>query len=152
RWLLRGLVPSRGCWYPFRDRLGPALLGLAQQSVRQAIAEGFTTASRAAIDGTLVAANASRHKLLNEAVLGQRCRQLRQAVAADEAAAAGPPPPPAEATTAKAAAPQPATATDKAAAAAAPPRWLAATVRWRRSPTTLACWARCCGRPKEGWA
>src|SRR5205807_1996813 len=45
RWLLRGFVPSRRCWYQFRDRLGPALLGLAQQVVRQAIAEGFTTAN-----------------------------------------------------------------------------------------------------------
>jgi transposase len=107
RWLLRGFVPSRACWYPFRDRLGCALLGLAQQAVRQAIAEGFTGARRAALDGTLLAANASRHRLLNQAALTQRCRQRRQAVAADEAAAPAP-------------------------AAAAAPRWLAATARRRR--------------------
>src|SRR5450755_886238 len=51
RWLLRGLTPSRACWYQFRDRLGSEMLGLAQQVVRAAIAEGFTTAQRAAIDG-----------------------------------------------------------------------------------------------------
>src|SRR5690242_762224 len=58
RWLLRGFVPSRACWYQFRDRLGPELLALVQQTVRQAIAEGFTSGQRAALDGTLVAANA----------------------------------------------------------------------------------------------
>jgi transposase len=104
RWLLRGLVPSRRCWYQFRDRVGPQLLGLAQQAVRQAIGEGLTPARRAAIDGTLLAANASRHKLLNESVLAQRCQQLAEAVAAD---AQGVP-------------------------RAEQPRWLAATVRGRR--------------------
>lgn len=104
RWLLRGLVPSRRCWYPFRDRLGPELLGLAHQAVRPAIDEGFTPARRVALDGTLLAANASRHQLLNESVLTQRCQQLAEAVAADEQGVSG----------------------DE------PPRWLAATVRGRR--------------------
>jgi transposase len=104
RWLLRGLAPSRSCWYQFRDRLGPALLGLAQQAVRQALAEGLTRADRAALDGTLLAAQASRHKLLNEAALAQRCRRLQGALADD---ARGVPP-------------------------AAPPRWLAPTPRGRR--------------------
>src|SRR5437899_1681768 len=39
----------------------------------------------AAVDGTLVAANASRHQLLNEATLEQRSGQLAQAIAADAA-------------------------------------------------------------------
>src|SRR5262249_56827862 len=86
RWLLHGFLPSRACWYQLRERIGPELLCLVQQSVRQAIAEGFTPAVRAALDGTLLAANASRHKLLNETVLAQRCQLLQQAVAADEAA------------------------------------------------------------------
>ena len=84
RWLLRGLTPSRACWYQFRDRLGPEMLGLAQQVVRAAIADGFTTAERAAIDGTLLAANASRHELLGQAALEQRCVLLREAVAGDQ--------------------------------------------------------------------
>jgi len=104
RWLLRGFVPSRRCWYQFRDRVGSKLLGLVQQAVRQAIDEGFTPASRAAIDGTLLAANASRHKLLNESVLRQRCQKLAEAVAADE----------------------------QGVPRAEQPRWLAATVRGRR--------------------
>jgi transposase len=104
RWLLRGFVPSRRCWYQFRDRVGPELLGLAQQAVRQAINEGFTPARRAAIDGTLLAANASRHKLLNESVLTRRCQTLAQASAADQ----------------------------QGVPLDEPPRWLAATVRGRR--------------------
>src|SRR5581483_1080347 len=104
RWLLRGLAPSRSCWYQFRDRLSPALLGLAQQAVRQARAEGWTPARRGAADGTLVAANASRHRLLNEATLAQRWQHLQQALAGD---ARGVPP-------------------------AAAPRWLAPTAAGRR--------------------
>jgi transposase len=104
RWLLRGFVPSRRCWYQFRDRVGPELLGLVHQAVRQAIDEGLTPANRAALDGTLVAANASRHKLLKESVLTQRCQKLSDAVAADE----------------------------RGVPLEEPPRWLAATVRGRR--------------------
>jgi transposase len=85
RWLLWGFTPSRACWYQFRDRLGPKMLALVEEVVQQAIREGFTTAQRAAIDGTSLAANASRHKLLKETVLAQRCQQLQQAVAADQA-------------------------------------------------------------------
>jgi hypothetical protein len=59
------------------------MLALVEEVVKQAIAEGFTPATRAAADGTLLAANASRHKLLKETTLAQRCQQLQQAVAAD---------------------------------------------------------------------
>jgi transposase len=83
RWLLFGFTPSRACWYQFRDRLGPGMLTLVEETVKQAIAEGFTPAQRAAVDGTLVAANASRHRLLNETTLAQRCHTLQQAIAAD---------------------------------------------------------------------
>jgi transposase len=67
RWLLRGCVPSRSCWYTFRDRLAPLLTGLNAQPLHTAIAAGLTPATRGANDGTLVAANASRHHLLNAA-------------------------------------------------------------------------------------
>jgi transposase len=83
RWLLKGCTPSRSCWYAFRDRLGPVLDELHRQSLAQAVAEGLTPATRAAQDGTLVAANASRHKLVSETVLQKRERQLADACAAD---------------------------------------------------------------------
>jgi transposase len=83
RWLLRGCTPSRTCWYAFRDRLAPLLTALNAQPLQQASAQGLTPATRGADDGTLVAANASRHHLLNEAKLDQRLEQLLAATAAD---------------------------------------------------------------------
>src|SRR5580692_2141922 len=69
RWLLRGCTPSRSCWYAFRDHLAPFLDEFNRQTLHQAIDEGLTPATRGALDGTLVAANASRHKLVNQATL-----------------------------------------------------------------------------------
>jgi transposase len=105
RWLLRGLRPGRSCWYAFRDRLAPLLPTLNAQPLHQAVARGLTPATRGAGDGTTVAANASRHRLLNEAKLQQRAQHLAAARAADAAARAA----------------------DAAAAppGAAPPAWLA---------------------------
>jgi transposase len=91
RWLLRGLLPGRSCWYAFRDRLAPLLPALNAQPLHQAVAQGLTPATRAAADGTTVAANASRHRLLNEAKLQQRLQQLAAALAADAAAGAADP-------------------------------------------------------------
>ena len=114
RWLLRGLRPSRSGWYAFRDRLAPLLPALNAQPLQQAVAHGLTPATRAAADGTTVAANASRHRLLNETRLEQRLQQLAVACAADAAAAA------------PQAAPDPAPAAPPAAAApASRPRWMA---------------------------
>jgi hypothetical protein len=93
RWLRRGCRPSRSCGYAFRDRLSPLLPGLNHQPWAQALAQGLTPATRGAEDGTLVAANASRHHLLNEAALAQRAEHLAAALAADAAGqtpAAGP--------------------------------------------------------------
>ena len=83
RWLLRGALPSRSCWYSFRDRLAPLLQPLNGQPLAQALAAGLTPATQAAADGTLIAANASRQRLLNEATLERRLQQLVDALAAD---------------------------------------------------------------------
>ena len=91
RWLLRGLTPSRSCWYAFRERLGPVLEVLNRQVLHQAVAEELTPASRGALDGTLVAANASRHRLVNEATLTKRVAQLAAAVIAVVVTAAATP-------------------------------------------------------------
>jgi transposase len=91
RWLLRGCQPSRSCWYTFRDRLAPLLQDLNAQPLAAALALGLTPAKRGAIDGTSVAAHASRYRLLNEANLDKRTQQLESVIAADLAkAAAGP--------------------------------------------------------------
>ena len=92
RWLLGGLKPSRSCWYHFRDRLAPFVEDLLRQVLLQAIAAGISRAELASLDGTSIAANASRRKLVNETVLGQRLTLLDQAVQADQQPPAEPPP------------------------------------------------------------
>ena len=84
RWLLRGLSPSRSAWYAFRDRVAPVLEALNAQPLLQALAAGLTPADRAALDGTTVAANASRHKLVKRDQLHERQAQLDAAIAADQ--------------------------------------------------------------------
>jgi transposase len=92
RWLLRGLKPSRSCWYNFRDRIAPFVDDLLRQILQQALDAGISPAERGSLDGTSIAANASRRKLVNETVLGQRLALLDQAVAADQNPPALPPP------------------------------------------------------------
>lgn len=90
RWLLRGCAPSRARWYAFRDRLGRHLPEWNRRLLRRALDERLTPARRAALDGSDLAANASRHRLVNAATLARRLGQLDEAIAADER---GQPPP-----------------------------------------------------------
>jgi transposase len=76
RWLLFGMEPSRAQLYDFRDRLAPFLEAWNAQVVQRAIAENMTSASRAALDSSSIAANASRRRLLNE----ERLQERRQAI------------------------------------------------------------------------
>jgi transposase len=108
RWLASGCEPSRGRWYAFRARLGPHLPGLVSQLVRLALAEGLTDACGAALDGSDLAALASRHRLVNASTLASRLSLLDSSIQADAR-----PPAPAEAAQAK------------------PPGWMARTPRGR---------------------
>ena len=112
RWLLRGCRPSRSCWYAFRDRLAPLLFALNSQPLVQGIAAGLTPAKRGAVDGTLVAALASRHRLLNETALDKRLQQLQTVLATDppQDSAGAPAPTPPELAAAGLATPTPAAA------------------------------------------
>ena len=83
QWLGLGIAPSRNRWYIFRDRLGPLLETLNRQVLEWAVAQGLTTASRGSLDGTMIAANASRHRLLNLARLKRRLEELDRVIAAD---------------------------------------------------------------------
>jgi transposase len=89
RWLLRGAVVARTCWYDFRDRVGPLLPALHKEVLTQAIDAGLTPATRAAQDGTTVAANASRHKVVNQETLRRRSEQLATVMADDPPATKG---------------------------------------------------------------
>jgi hypothetical protein len=84
KWLLKGLKPSRSQFYTFRDRTEPFLHGLNRQLIRRAMLEKITTASRGALDGSFVAALASRHRLLSISTLDHRVVLLDLAVWVDD--------------------------------------------------------------------
>jgi transposase len=83
-WLGFGIQPSRSSWYEFRHRSGPCLDTLNASLLQQAVDHDLTTAQRGALDGSAVAANASRRRLINDERLQYRLQQL-EAVAQDEA-------------------------------------------------------------------
>jgi transposase len=84
QWLLFGMKPSRTSLYEFSDRLEPFWDDWIQQTLHAAREQGFPTGDRAAVDGTLIAALASRHRLVNQKTLTDRLAALTQAVSADE--------------------------------------------------------------------
>jgi transposase len=94
QWAGLGIQPSRTCWHEFYNRAAPLLLAWNRQVLDRAQQQDQTTGTRAAQDGSLVAANASRHHLLNTERLEKRLGQLRARVAAGEGAAATPEPDP----------------------------------------------------------
>jgi hypothetical protein len=84
-WLGFGIRPARSCWYAFRDRAGADVDTLNAQLLYQAVEAELTRAERGALDGSAVAANASRRRLLNQERLEQRlaqplARQLRRSL------------------------------------------------------------------------
>lgn len=78
RWLARGIEPSRTRLYEFRDRIAPYVDDWNASVVQLAVEQNVTPARRAALDGTFVAAAASRRQLANEERLDQR-QQIVQA-------------------------------------------------------------------------
>lgn len=83
RWLGQGIQPSRSALYQFRDRMDTAVFALHAAAIRQAIAEGFTTAEHGVLDGTAIRACASRHRLVHEEKLRKRLEELGAAVDRD---------------------------------------------------------------------
>jgi transposase len=141
QWLTLGIRPSLTTPYEFRDRAQPLLEGLNRQVIRAAIAEGHTDGSCGALDGTTVAANATRHRLVNPEAVERRLEALDREIAAAErsgsAAAEGPGPgavaaPPPAAPPVAPPTPDPDSATvTSPGPAAAPPR-TARTLRGKR--------------------
>lgn len=84
KWLGFGIQPSRSACYEFRDRLRPYWDAWNEQVLYSAREQDFTSACRVAQDGTTIAANASRHKLVNQDTLQRRIGELAAAIAADE--------------------------------------------------------------------
>ncbi len=84
QWLVYGLRPSQTTLYEFRDRVRPLLGDLNQQVIRTAIAEGHTDGSCGALDGTTVAANATRHRMINLATVEKRLEILDREIGAEQ--------------------------------------------------------------------
>jgi hypothetical protein len=85
RWLGQGIQPSRSALYHFRDRMDTAVFALHAAAIRQAMAEGFTTAEHGVLDGTSIRACASRHHLAHAERLRKRLEELSAAVERDAA-------------------------------------------------------------------
>jgi hypothetical protein len=85
QWAGFGIRPSRTCWYEFADRIAPLLDTWNATVLKVAKERGVTRAERGSLDGSFVAANASRHHLLNEKTLGQHLMELEKICQADEA-------------------------------------------------------------------
>ena len=78
-----GIRPARCCWYEFRDRLGPFLDTFNARVLHQAVEEEVSRIERGALDGSAVAANASRRRLVNDERLHRRVQQLTAACHAE---------------------------------------------------------------------
>lgn len=83
QWVGFGLRPCRSTWYNVRDRLGPFLDGWFAETLDFARQQGITPGTRGALDGSFVAANASRHRLLNQERLEKRSAELATIAAAE---------------------------------------------------------------------
>lgn len=82
-WLGFGRRPARSCWYELRDRLGPFLATCNERVWHQAVEEEVSRGERGALDGSAVAANASRRRLINDERLHRRVAPLTAARHAD---------------------------------------------------------------------
>lgn len=76
RWLTFGIKPSLTTLYEFRDRVQPLLEDLNRQVVQTAIEKEYTDGSCGALDGTTVAANATRHRMVNLETVEKRLKTL----------------------------------------------------------------------------
>ena len=90
QWLLFAMKPSRTALYEFSDRVERFWDEWNQQSLHKARElEIMPLGDRAALDGTLIAALASRHRMVNQKTLTERLEALQQAVLADAGGSAG---------------------------------------------------------------
>ena len=85
QWAGFGIQPSRASWYNFADRVAPLLEQWNAAVLQLARQRGVTQVERMSLDGTFVAANASRHRLVNEAAVEQRLTELESTRQADVA-------------------------------------------------------------------
>lgn len=80
QWLTFGIKAGLTTLYRFRDRVGSLLQDWHRQVLKLAVMEDLVDGRQASIDGTTVAANASRRKLGNMSQVEQRLQRLEQAM------------------------------------------------------------------------
>ena len=80
QWLVFGMKTSQTALYNFRDRVGPLISEWNRQVVNLGVAEKLIEGRQASLDGTTVAANASRRKLANMGQVDARLEQLEEAL------------------------------------------------------------------------
>ena len=80
QWLTFGMKVAQRTLYRFRDRVGSLLESWNRQVLEFSVVEELVDGHQASIDGTTVAANASRRKLGNMQQVEQRLEQLEQAM------------------------------------------------------------------------
>jgi transposase len=84
KWAGMGIRPSRTAWYVFHNRVAPFLAVWNQEILETAVKQDITRGEQVSLDGSAIAANASRHRLVNEGTLAKRMQQLREAIAKEE--------------------------------------------------------------------
>lgn len=84
KWLARGIQPARSVCYDFWNRVARFIDAWIQQVLCVAGENGLLTGERVALDGTAIAAHASRHRMVREETLVRRTNELDAAIAADK--------------------------------------------------------------------
>ncbi|WP_442512168.1 IS1182 family transposase [Novipirellula sp. SH528] len=80
QWLGHGYTPARRTWYDFRDRIGDVIERLHDDVTQRAIEQGHLDPTTVALDGTSIAACASRHRMVNRNTLQRRQELLKELI------------------------------------------------------------------------
>lgn len=80
RFVGRGIVPSRTTFYNFRDRAAKFIEAFHDRMIQDAIASGTIDPTEGCLDGTFVAAAASRHKMFRLGQISRRLSVVKRAI------------------------------------------------------------------------
>jgi transposase len=84
KWIARGSQPARSVCYDYWNRIARFVEDWSKQVLREAGEQQLLCGDRVAQDGTAIAANASRHRMVREETLLRRAQELDAAIAADK--------------------------------------------------------------------
>lgn len=81
KFLGHGITPSCSTWYNFRDRAAQFIAEVHAQTIRKAIQRKTIEPTQGCLDGTMVAACASRHTVLRVQQVSKRLNIIKRAIA-----------------------------------------------------------------------